>query len=1403
MSSQSVLHQERKYKNHTETNAKDDSPRPQDQNQDIFHINNEESGVTTMSFHEVPVSPSVFLNRSSSDIVTSTQFLGSGSKIGQPIQKKGDFVRRANGEERCCCFANWLFCFIFPYVCSCHPLTDKDLPVVHKNDKAKPATETFLNRYRESYEQYMKLLTAYKQRVEANPQIREKPPKRPGMMQMLIRTLSSFTFPVGFVVMLVGIAVETVQPLMSKGVLSAIIEKEKFNTSKGLDGSDKFPFFYVLWMIIAPLITSLFDANSGRLFFHFSARTRSAIVGAIYDKVFRIKNMASAGSADTGRILSLVAADARTVAEMLPMLIMLFGIPLYLIIPLIFLIFDFKWVAVIPLVVMILVVIPNSLLMQGMIKYVKSYMVFNDERNKITNETFQGIRVVKCSGLENVFKSTINVPREKQIHNLFLQSMLMQIMNAFMKISALAINIVTFSVYCAVFNDDPTHFAAVVIPNMGYLMMMAMPTTMLPNYLEAAMMIRININRLSQFLSLPEIDEIVVSDEARPANPDNALEIVNGEFKWGDAPPIPLTEAEETALKNEAIQRKRKATAAANPVEAAAEVGPSESNVSEYPSITPDVSSTSAPSRSRSRSTAFGSTTNADRPTLADINISIPKGSLTMVVGEVGCGKSSLGAAIVGDIGRVTGKVRMDGRISYCPQTAWITNDTVRENITFNADFNEVKYWNSVRACALESDLKIFAAGDETAIGEKGVNLSGGQKARIQLARAVYAENDIYILDDPLSAVDAHVGRYLMDNCICGVLKGKTVILMTNQLQFLDRANKIIVLDNGRITAQGTYSEIREQGVNFDEFIIESNQKTDRKNQKHVEVKEDEKTDEESAKQILTEEEQETGRIKLASYIKYLRTLMPLSLMVLFLVFEVICEGINPVSTWWMGKVGSTTAFPSLTFWWKIGIYGFLSVAVFVLMLLRALMTAKATSRSARINHNKLLDSVMNCPSSFFDTTPMGRILNRFTGDIPQIDQFLFSRFLQVIGMWVGLIGETITGAGLTTIRSFGREEVWKEKFFEVNDDLSVPFMLFREGQKWVSLYSAVISSLFFAGVMLIGWFFMDASKLSIAIMSSTAFSNMGLHLINMTVDLESKMTSFERVDFYTSKLPQEAKGHELEVPESWPERGDVTFENVNFRYRPGLPFVLKGVDFEIRGGEKIGVCGRTGAGKSSLLFALFRLVELDPKLAPKMIDMKTGFLVDSDPNEEPNSGRILIDGVDISKVDIHRVRRSVATIPQDPTLFTGTIRYNMDLAGHASDDRIWEVLEMIEMRDIVAGLPFGLDSQVAEGGSNFSAGQRQLLCFGRAILNNCRVVVMDEATANVDVETDAKIQRTIREQFREQTVIVIAHRLNTIMDSTRIMVMDQGSLTEFDTPDNLKVNPDSALNSLIQSLNH
>ncbi|KAA6365931.1 MAG: ABC transporter: Multidrug resistance-associated protein, ATP binding protein, partial [Streblomastix strix] len=354
------------------------------------------------------------------------------------------------------------------------------------------------------------------------------------------------------------------------------------------------------------------------------------------------------------------------------------------------------------------------------------------------------------------------------------------------------------------------------------------------------------------------------------------------------------------------------------------------------------------------------------------------------------------------------------------------------------------------------------------------------------------------------------------------------------------------------------------------------------------------------------------------------------------------------------------------------------------------------------------------------------------------------------------------------------------------------------------TLYASAISSVVMTGVVLIGWNSMSASKLAVAISASMTFSNLGVMIVQMQVDLQSRMTSYDRIRFYSSNLPQEVKRSNIDPinpPNDWPAVGRIQFNNVTFRYRSGLPFVLKDVSFDLKGGEKIGVCGRTGAGKSSLLFALFRLVELDPKLQPKMIDLATGFLVENDKTEEPNKGRVLIDGIDISKVDLSRVRRSIAIIPQDPTLFTGTLRYNLDIAGKCGDNEIWKVLSMVEMRDVVAGLPFGLDTQIAEGGSNFSTGQRQLICFGRAILNNCRIVVMDEATASVDVETDAKIQRTIREQFVDKTVFVIAHRLNTIMNSDRIMVMSDGKVQEIDTPDKLLADKNSAFNALLKSL--
>ncbi|KAA6384714.1 MAG: ABC transporter: Multidrug resistance-associated protein, ATP binding protein, partial [Streblomastix strix] len=1173
----------------------------------------------------------------------------------------------------------------------------------------------------------------------------------------------------------------------------------------------------------------------------------------------------------------------------------------------------------------------QAIVLPLMMSSIIGYFNHNDIRNKITNETLQGMRVVKLSGLEKVFEQRIKDAREVQLVDVFYFTLAMQILMAITRSTPQIVNVATMAVYIATHDVPQEQFPVLVMPTMGFISMMMMPMSMLTMIAQAASTVFVSVGRIREFLLIPELK---VDPQVAPYNKDLAVELGQCSFVWGDPPEIPLEDKEKKEILKEAEKRKKEAEKEAAKLkdeekmkkkigqqrmenidsgnsdqnertsknaeisqidkvfnetginkqsnsnsdsenEANRKKPQKQANISPSPSPSPF----QTPSQSHSPELEYSPSSNKTeiysgkkmkQPTLKDISFKLPKGSLTMVIGAVGSGKSSIGAAIIGDIEKQSGTVCIDGTIAYCAQTAWINNNTVRGNITFGNKYIEDKYNEVVHVCALEPDFQTLAAGDMTAIGEKGVNLSGGQKARIQLARAVYSDRDIYILDDPLSAVDAHVGRFLLEECIDGKLKGKTRLLMTNQLQYIDRADNIILLNKGRIVAQGTSSQLKEQGINFDEFIIKSLKK-DKKQKlqnKEKEVKDQtinkdelkvDNKEAQAAKQILTEEEQETGSVSWGSYLSYALQLVPIWAVVPFLLLTITAVGIVIYQSWFMGIISEPDKYSRISYHWKIGVYAFFCLGQLIFYLTRGFISAFAVKRSNKLIHHELLEHVMNAPSQFFDTTPMGRILNRFTGDITLTDQNLYVNFLYVISMWIMLAGqiiiiaidtvwfliiglpalllffmlmllygratrnlhrleaisrspvlshfsETFSGAGLSTIRAYHLEDNWRKKFEQLNDLWSVRFIVFNEGKKWATLWSSAISTIFMIGVTVIGWNSMNAAKLAVAISASMQFAHLGVQLVQQQVDLQSRMTSYDRIRFYSSNLPQEVKRSNIDPidpPQDWPSKGQIQFDTVTFRYRSGLPYVLKDVSFDLKGGEKIGVCGRTGAGKSSLLFALFRLIELDPKFQPKMINLETGFLVENDKTEEPNKGRVLIDGIDISKIDLSRVRRSIAIIPQDPTLFTGTLRYNLDIGGkYLNDDsRLWEVLGMVEMRDIVAVLPLGHDTQVAEGGSNFSTGQKQLICFGRAILNNCRIVVMDEATASVDVETDAKIQKTIREQFVEQTVFVIAHRLNTIMNSHRIMVMDDGKVAEIDTPDNLKPRMDSAFNGLIKSL--
>ncbi|KAK2963551.1 Multidrug resistance-associated protein [Blattamonas nauphoetae] len=1446
--------------------------------------------------------------------ITRTETSLDGSDL--PFKKP-----RKNLEDSHIFLSILFYCFYYPFICRCKPITNDDVFECGKKDKVSYNLSHSGQRWSKQQREFLKKQAEWNL-SEHSPE--EKPPKRPSLFSFIMWKVSIRALIVNVIWYLISNGLYLVMPLVMRFVMKDLERKQTNPT---------FPFASGIMMILLPYIQGLADGVSYRLFYHRSLSVRGMLSAFIFDKTMKL-NLNTQGEVDSGRLLSLITADTRNVGDLYWQVYMIILLPIQIIIPLVFVLIDFGAAALISLAVWI-ILIPISVFCTSMLgRSMQKYLGANDDRNKLINETLQGIRVVKYSGLEDVFIHRVEEKRKKQVRAsvgmttwLFLSSSITRSVPAFVNISVMFLLVATRGI-------DEAEFATLVMPNLSFLTLMTREATQLPYYLQFWQMTAISARRIRDFLLLPEMK---IEKRAAPSDPSLAITIEGGEFKWGEAPEILLPDAEQNELdaqKKEEEKKLQQENVKSTSVEQTEMV---EDAALESPSKTATPSPSPSPSSKKSRSTV-----------LTDINLQIPTGSLTMVVGGVGSGKSSLAAAITGDIERSNGTVCLKGSIASCPQVAWINNSTVRGNIVFGMPFDEAKYADVIRVCAMEKDLQTLAAGDETAIGEKGVNLSGGQKARIQLARAVYSDRDIVVLDDPLSAVDAHVGRFLIDECILGRLKGKTVVLMTNQIQFLDRADKVVVLKDGKIVGDGKFAELKEGGINLDEFIIHK-EKKDRKRKKenksedgaeaadkgqietHVSAptNEDPKNDdtqqdsvtkddkaeqiktpeptvaqkedienkpttesipiiasdndndssdqsqstptptpstdpslednekaEKAARQMMTEEEQSAGGISPKTYFQLFATMMPAWLLPFAVLFGIIVESSTLFQAYWLGVVPEPTQFYPLTFIWKLGIYGLLTILFIVLLILYAFVAGCATHRSGRIIHQRLINHVMHCPVSFFDTTPLGRVINRFGGDVAQIDQNLivlvWDVFLYIIGFLgqiviiaistpsflaiglpvlllfgvvlvlyskaardfqrldaisrspvVSIFSEVINGAGLSTIRAFHQEDRWKQRFEEKVDEWTVRTLLYYEGKLWGTTNTTLVVMFYMAGVVILGWFFMTTPQLSVALTSSLNFNMIGIFLVMQLVDLDSRMTSFERVQFYSTRLPQESTSSSISPPKEWPSVGNVNFENVTFRHRPGLPFVLRNVSFAVRGGETIGVCGRTGAGKSSLLFALFRLIELDPALSPLSIDVDTGLPIPADPNEEPNSGRVVIDDVDISKVQIQRVRRSIAIIPQDPTLFTGSVRYNLDIGGQCTDSRIWEVLEMVQMRSVVAEMSAGLDSEVAEGGSNFSVGQRQLLCFARAILNNCKIVVLDEATASVDVETDAKIQRTIREQFREQTVIVIAHRLNTIMDSDRILVMDNGTVAEFDTPENLKAVPNSAFNGLLHSLTH
>ncbi|CAF3968250.1 unnamed protein product [Rotaria sordida] len=841
-------------------------------------------------------------------------------------------------------------------------------------------------------------------------------------------------------------------------------------------------------------------------------------------------------------------------------------------------------------------------------------------------------------------------------------------------------------------------------------------------------------------------------------------------------------------------------------------------------------------------------------------------GDLICIIGPVGAGKSSLLQTLTGEIAIFDGKVRMHGSFCYVPQESWIFSSTIKTNILFGKAYDRNLFHKVVKATALDTDFTELPNEENTLVGDQGVMLSGGQKSRINMARALYRNADIYLLDDPLSAVDAKVAKHLFQKSIKNYLADKICILVTHQIQFLQDATKIIVLNNGEMIQIGSYTDLLASSTSFARLLddihqFEQQQSIELYQQQSIISSTCSNDDEEMLALLKNVETKHKGTVKSHVYVAYLKAGVGI-IMGLFIVIILpsVREGTSIFSNWWLAKWSDDESYRyrilnncttvqnnnNNTVWsmsnteWnnhrnrRFYIY---CVIVFILVLIsffRAIITDFMFLNAGRVLHNRMFRRLIRCPIAFFDTNPVGRILNRFTKDVATMDDQLpgdIYEFLNVllgtvvlVGMlnpWsfipavISLIGllfvryyyapcsrdlrrlESITRSpvysyltstihGLKVIRSYHAERMCSIEFFSHLDDNTRANHLINVTNHWAALRFDWVAFSFIALVTILSMIlrvtgYRHFSTADIAMTLSYSLNLMGLlqWTIRLSVYLETRMTSVERVLDYCS-LDQEPPAQvspNRRPPSNWPSHGRIVFENVSMSHSSDnqSSLALRHLSMTIEAGEKVGIVGRTGAGKSSLIQTLFCM----------------GTLV---------NGHIKIDNIDIATVGLDDVRRRISIIPQDPVLFTGIMRSNLDQFNEYSDAEIWRALEQVQLKTLVAdGMSNGLHSIVSEGGSNLSVGQKQLVCLARAILKMSKILVIDEATANVDNVTDELIQRAIREKFKECTVLTIAHRLRTVIDSDRILVLGNGELLEFDLPKVLLSNSTSHFALLVE----
>ncbi|KAI5358713.1 putative AAA+ ATPase domain, ABC transporter type 1, transmembrane domain-containing protein [Septoria linicola] len=1026
-----------------------------------------------------------------------------------------------------------------------------------------------------------------------------------------------------------------------------------------------------------------------------------------------------------------------------------------------------------------------------------------DQRVSLTQEIIQSVRFVKYFGWEMSFISRLGEIRDREISKV---SFLLSIRNGIMAVSmsipifASMLAFITYSTTQHNLNPAP------VFSSLALFNALRIPLNLLPMVLGQVVDANASLNRIAEFLAAEEVNDDSRWDE----DAKHAIEIKQGGFTWERN-----TNKDEKQAPGADPKGRKQIAQEKKDAKAKAKSDKQQSKLDEkHQSSTPAGSASPAESVLELEKPPFQ---------IDNVDLTVGRDELIAVIGSVGSGKSSLLAALAGDMRKTEGEVTFGANRAFCPQYAWIQNATVKENIIFGKDYNRKWYNEVIDACALRPDLEMLPAGDLTEIGERGITVSGGQKQRLNIARAIYFDADIVLMDDPLSAVDAHVGKHIMDNAICGLLRGKARVLATHQLHVLHRVDRIVWMKDGAIYKIATFPDLMEHDAEFQKLMETTAQ--EEKKEDEDEVNEDEIEEEKKdakkkkgkkpAAALMQQEERAVDSVGWGVYAAYVRASggMWVAPFVLFLL--VISQGANIMTSLWLSYW--TAGRWGLGLGVYIGVYAALGVSQACLMFAFSVVLTIYGTRSSKVMLNRAVTRVLRAPMSFFDTTPLGRITNRFSKDVDTMDNTLtdsmrmffltmcmiLSVFILIIAYYyyfaIALVPLTIMFIfsasyyrssarelkrheavlrsivfarfseavnGTSTIRAYGVQRQFANHVDESVDSMDGAYFLTFANQRWLSTRLDALGNLlvFTVGILVVtSRFSINPSTGGLVLSYILSIVQMIQFTVRQLAEVENNMNSTERIHYYGTELEEEAPLHLGEVPGSWPEKGAIDFDNVQMRYRDGLPLVLKGLTMHVRAGERIGVVGRTGAGKSTIMSTLFRLVEL-------------------------SGGSISIDGVNIAKIGLHDLRSRLAIIPQDPTLFRGTIRSNLDPFNEHTDLELWNALRQADLVGAEQtiedeGGRIHLDTAVEDEGLNFSLGQRQLLALARALVRGSQIIVCDEATSSVDFETDQKIQRTIVRGFKGKTLLCIAHRLKTIIGYDRILVMDQGNVAELDRP--------------------